>query len=39
VLECASALSLRAVAVGEMYAGAATERMAHIEDLTAQLQT
>jgi len=39
VLECASALSLRAVAVGEMYAEAATERMAHIEDLTAQLQT
>ena len=39
VLECASALSLRAVAVGEMYAEAATERMAHIEDLTAQFQT
>jgi FkbM family methyltransferase len=39
VLECASALALSAVAVGEMYAEAATERMAHIEDLTAQLRT
>ena len=39
VLECASALALRAVAVGEMYAEAAVERMAHIEHLTAQLRT
>jgi FkbM family methyltransferase len=39
VLECASALALQAVAVGEMYAEAATERMAHIADLIAQLRT
>jgi FkbM family methyltransferase len=39
VLECASALALRAVAVGEMYADAAKERLAQIEDLTAQLGT
>jgi FkbM family methyltransferase len=37
VLECASALALRAVALGEMYAEAARERLAQIEDLTAQL--
>jgi len=39
VLECASALALHAVAVGEMYAEAAVERMVHIEHLTAQLRT